>query len=222
MLKSIFLALVFLLPLASPVRAADLSPAETAQVLARLQEHRAKYPSLTADFTEEKTSHLLTKPLLSQGSVAFLAPNKFRYELRGANPSTRVSNGQKVWMYYPNFGAAELYILGQRAFFDHTIEALTAALNFQNASEFYRCTASRETDGYRLVLTPKSFELRHVLKQLTVLVDDDYKIAKTITDLPQGDEVVTTYHNQRAIAVPASTFEFTPPPNTTVTQPLGK
>ena len=32
-------------------------------------------------------------------------------------------------------------------------------------------------------------------------MDDDYKVQKTVTTLPKGDEVVTTYHNQRPTQV---------------------
>jgi chaperone LolA len=204
------------------VRAAELSPAETAQLLARLQEHRAKYPSLTADFIEEKTTHLLQKPLVSQGTLSFQIPNKFRRELRGSNPSIMVSNGQKVWIYYPNFKEAELYLLGQRPFFDDAIEALTAGLNFQHVAEFYRYTVTSEGDGYRLVLIPKSGGLRRILKELSVSVDATYKIDRTVAVLPKGDQVVTNYRNQKPTPLPASTFDYTPPTEAHISQPLSK
>src|SRR6516162_3416117 len=101
-----FLVLLFFLTLA--VRAAELTPAETQALLKNLQEHRAKYPSLSADFVEERTTHLLTKPLTSEGAIAFQIPNKFRREVRGNSPSLTVSNGQKLWIYYPSFKEAEL------------------------------------------------------------------------------------------------------------------
>jgi outer membrane lipoprotein carrier protein len=222
MLKLISTALFSLLFLLPALRAAELSPAETAQLLARLQEHRAKYPSLTADFSEEKTTHLLNKPIVSQGTLSFLAPNKFRRELRGNNPSTMVSNGQKLWIYYPNFNAAELYTLGQRAFFDDAIEALTAGINFQHVTEFYRTTAAHEAEGWHLVLIPKSGGVKRILKELIVWVDDDYKVQKTVAVLPKGDQVVTTYRNQRPTPVSPAIFDYTPPASAAISQPLGK
>ncbi len=223
MLKSVTAALIGSFLLSAPMaRAAELTPAETSQLLTHLQEHRAKFPSLVSDFTEEKTTHLLNKPLTSQGTLSFQAPNKFRRELHGANSSIMVSNGQKIWIYYPNFNAAELYTLGQRAFFDDAIEALTAGLNFQHVSEYYRVNASKEAEGYHLVLQPKSSGLKRILKELNVWVDNDYKIDKTIAILPKGDQVVTSYRNQRPTPVPASTFEYSPPAGATVSQPLGK
>src|SRR4051812_890036 len=218
----LLLLLLLLLVISAGARAADLPPVETAHLLANLQEHRTKSPSLTADFTEEKTSHLLQKPLVSSGTIAFQIPNKFRRELRGNNPSLMISNGQKLWTYYPNFKEAEVYNLGQRSFFDQAIEALTAGLNFHNVAEYYRYTASRDAGGYHLVLTPRSGSLKRILKEITVTVDDGYKISKTIAILPKGDQIVTTYRNQRPTPLSAGTFEFTPPPEAHVSTPLGK
>jgi outer membrane lipoprotein carrier protein len=218
---------VLLLALAGNVWAApsstdELSSAETAALLKKLAEHRAKFPSLTADFTEEKTTRLLNKPLLSQGTLAFQTPNSFRREIKGANPSVMISNGQKLWIYYPNFKQAELYQLGQRAFFDESIAALTAGLNFQDVTEHYTVRAYREEPGYRLVLTPKSGGLRRMLRELTVWIGEEFRMNKTVATLAKGDRIVTTYRNPKPRPLPASTFEFTPPPDAQVTQPLGR
>ena len=222
MLRSGLLLLLNLALFVPSLLAAELSTAETEALLNKLQQHRAKFPSLTADFTEEKTTHLLANPLTSKGTLAFQVPNKFRRELKGNSPSLTVSNGQKLWIYYPNFKEAELYTLGERAFFDDSIAALTAGLNFQNVAAFYRTQAFREAAGYRLVLAPKSGGLKRMLRELSVWVDDDFKIQRTEATLPKSDHITTTYRNQRPVALPASTFEFTPPPDAHISQPLGK
>jgi len=215
------LALLFLLTALS-VRAAELTPAETQALLKNLQEHRAKYPSLSADFVEDRTSHLLNKPLISEGNIAFQVPNKFRREVTGKSPSITVSNGQKLWIYYPNFKEAELYTLGQKAFFDDSIAALTAGLNFQRVDQFYTVKATRETQGYHLALTPRGSGLKRMVKELTVWVDDEFKIARSETILPKGDSIVTTYKNQRPTPLSPSIFDFTPPAEAHISQPLGK
>ena len=201
--------------------AGELSSAETAAVLKNLEEHRAKFPSLTADFTEQKTTHLLNKPLVTQGTLAFQTPNKFRREIKGANPSLTVSNGQKLWIYYPNFKQAELYQLGQRAFFDDTIAALTAGLNVHDVGDHYVVHAYREEPGYRFVLIPKTAGLKRMLRELTVWVGEGFRMEKSVAVLAKGDQVVTTYRNQRPAPLPASTFEFTPPSDAKTTEPLG-
>jgi outer membrane lipoprotein-sorting protein len=61
-----------------------------------------------------------------------------------------------------------------------------------------------------------------MVKELTVVVDAEFKIRRTETTLPKGDRLVTTYKNQRPAALPESTFDFTPPTDARVSQPLGK
>lgn len=201
---------------------AELNPADTAGLIARLKEHRAKVPSITADFSEEKVTRLLQKPLNTSGTIAFTAPNLFRREVRGTNRSTTVCDGKQLWIYYPNFKEAERYTLGERAFFDDSIAALTAGLNFTNIEDFYRYDAFREDKGYRLVLRPKTGGLKRLLKQLSVWVTDDFMIERTETLSPKDDRIVTTYRNQKAESVPASTFNFKPPAETKVSTPLGR
>jgi chaperone LolA len=216
------LLLSAVLALGATSAAAELNRDQTAALLRDLQAHRAKNPALTADFTEQKSSRLLAQPLVSQGTLAFQAPNRFRRELKGNNPSLTVSNGQRLWIYYPNFKEAELYQLGQRAFFDDAIAALTAGLNLQQVAEFYNIKAFREGDKHRLVLTPRTSGLRRMLRELTVSLEADFTIDRTEALLPKGDRIVTNYRNPRAAAHSAGTFEFTPPAGANVTQPLGK
>jgi chaperone LolA len=201
---------------------AELNSAETAGLIGRLKEHRAKFPSLTAEFNEEKVTRLLQKPLQMSGTIAFTAPNSFRREVRGTNPSTTVCDGKQLWIYYPNFKEAERYTLGERAFFDDSVAALTAGLNFSNIDDFYRYDAFREEKGYRLVLRPKTGGLKRLLKQLSLWVSDDFLIVRTETLSPKDDRIVTTYRNQKAEAVPASAFSFKPPADTKISTPLGR
>jgi outer membrane lipoprotein carrier protein len=217
-------ALAFaLFSLATFAGAADSFPkAETDALIARLKEHRAKFPSFTADFTEERSSRLLQKPLVTKGTLSFSAPGKFRRELTGDRPSLMVSNGERLWIYYPKFKEAELYVMGQRDFFDDTIAALTAGLNLDNVAAHYRINATREGEGFRFVLSPKSGNVRRVVREIAVVVSPDFVVQRTEATLPKGDRVVTHYRNQEPKALPASTFEFTPPSDANVTQPLGK
>jgi chaperone LolA len=205
-----------------PALSAELSAGETAELVGRLKEHRAKVPSLTAEFSEVKETRLLKEPLKTSGTIAFKGPNLFRREVRGARPSTTVCDGKQVWIYYPNFNEAERYTLGERDFFDDSIAGLTAGLNFSNIEDFYRYNAFREDKGYRLVLKPKSGGLKRILKQLSVWVTDDYAIARTETLSSKDDRIVTTYRNQKAETVPASAFSFKPPADAKVSTPLGK
>ena len=91
--------------------AQSLSEVDIRNLLARIAERRASSPDVRADFQEQKTIHLLNKPIVSSGKIWFHAPNKFRREIGGNSPSTTVSNGRDLWIYYPNFKSAEHYVL---------------------------------------------------------------------------------------------------------------
>jgi chaperone LolA len=221
-LRLLMAVLLALLGFAQRSVSAEMNAADTAALIARMKEHRMKFPSLTAEFTEEKSTRLLQKPLVTSGTIAFTAPNLFRREIKGANPSTTVCDGKQLWIYYPNFKEAEHYTLGQRSFFDDSLAALTAGLNFTNIEAFYRFEASREDKGYRFVLHPKTAGLKKLVQELSVWVTDDFLIARTEAVLPKGDRVTTNYRAQRAQAIPESTFEFQPPADTKVSTPLGK
>ena len=199
-----------------------LTPAEEKDLLAKLHGQRVQFPALTAEFTEERTTRLLSKPLTGTGTIAFQAPNKFRRELKGQSPSLTVCNGSELWIHYPKFQEAEHYTLGKRQFFDDSLAALTAGLNFQNVEKFFRVSPSREGAGYKIILTPKSGSLRQILTSLTVWLNADAIIEKTDAILPKGDRVATTYRNVRAAKQSGAKFDFTPPADTNVSTPLDK
>jgi outer membrane lipoprotein-sorting protein len=201
---------------------AEPTPGDEKALLARLSEQRAQFPAMTADFTEERTTRMLNKPLRSTGTIAFQSPNKFRRELQGSSPSLTVSNGSELWIYYPNFKEAEHYTLGQKQFFDDSLAALTAGLNFQDVERFFKVAPSREGDGWSIVLTPKSAGLRRLLTSLTVRLNADGAVERTEAILPKGDRVVTTYRNVRFVKSVDAGFDFKPPAGANVSTPLGK
>jgi len=205
-----------------PLPAAELTPADRAALLQQLRDVHAKQPDFQATFTEQRTSHLLNKPVTSEGSVSFSVPDKFRREVHTPSPSTTVSDGHTMWIYYPSFKEVEIYTLGQRSFFDESLAALTAGLNFEHIDEYYNFRAYREPTGYRLELTPKKPSLRRVVEQLVLFLSPDFLPSRTEITLPKGDHLSTVYHNAHRPALSLSLFEFTPPPDAHITHPLGK
>src|SRR5437868_5519569 len=107
------------------LQAQSLSPQDVKGVLARIRERRASAPHVQADFREEKTIHLMSRPIVSTGKVWFEPPAKFRREVRGNSPSLTVSDGRQLWIYYPNFNSAEHYQLGRRS----PVDAAIASIN---------------------------------------------------------------------------------------------
>src|SRR3982074_278602 len=117
---------------AAAIDAESLAPADIKALLGKIRERRATAPHVEADFREEKTIHLMARPIVSSGRVWFQPPDKFRREVKGNSPSITVSDGQQLWIYYPNFKSAEHYTLGKRSPLDSVIAGINTALNLEN------------------------------------------------------------------------------------------
>lgn len=204
--------------LVSITRAASLSEAELKNLLAAIRQNR----TTQADFQEERVIRLMKKPVLSSGTVWFQPPNKFRREVKGNSPSTSVSNGRELWIYYPNFQSAERYPLGKGSPLDATVAAINSALNLENIETSFNTTATKTGNGYELQLLPRTAAMKRAFQRLDIQVNDKFRVERTDMLLPNGDRIVTAYSNQTRTPIPSSTFEFKPPPGTQVTSPLGQ
>ena len=215
---------LFLLPclVALNVQADPLSQADLKALLGRIREKKAAAPQVQADFQEEKNVRMLNKPITSSGRIWFQAPNKFRREAHGNSPSTTVSDGQQLWIYYPKFHSAEHYSLGKRSPLDAGIAALTASLNLENVENLYHITGTQEADGYHLQLTPRNPSMKRFLQTFSIRLNNELQVVRTEMLQPSGDRLITTYSNETRAPISSSTFEFTPPAGTDVTTPLGK
>lgn len=224
-MKTIFLATIAFILMASLVKAEPLSPADVKNLLARIRQERAAAPQVQADFQEEKTMRLMNKPIVSSGRVSFQMPNKFRREVKGSSPSVTVSDGQQLWIYYSNFKSAERYPLGKRSPLDSVIAAINTALNLENVEASFHIAATKidaPKAGYELDLTPRSPSMKRMFQKLKVQINDDLLLQRTEMLQPNGDRIVTVYSSQTRAPIPAPTFEFTPPAGTEVSSPLGR
>jgi chaperone LolA len=202
--------------------AQELTADEQKVLIEKLQSQRTKQPAMTAEFTEQRTTRLVNKPIVSSGTIAFQAPDKFRREVKGSSPSLAVCNGRELWIYYPAFNEAERYTLGQRQIFDDSLAALTAGLNFEGVEKYFRISASKDGAGYSVSLVPKSSGLKKYITTLEVFIEADGTVKKTDATLPKGDRVVTTYRDAKSAKQSDAKFDFTPPAGVNVTTPLGK
>jgi outer membrane lipoprotein-sorting protein len=203
-------------------QAEPLSSTDLKNLLTRVREIRAAAPSVQADFREEKTLRLLTKPILNSGKVWFQAPNKFRRELKGNSPSLTVSNGRDLWIHYPNFKSAEHYALGKRSPVDAAIATINTALNLENVENTFSINGAKIDNGYELQLSPRAASMKRLFASFNLRLNRDFLAERTEMVQPNGDRVITIYSNQTRAPIAASMFEFTPPPGTEVTTPLGR
>src|SRR5205814_7232771 len=207
---------------ASIVRAQQLSDADVKNLLARIAERRASPPDVRADFQEQKTMRLLNKPIVSSGKIWFHAPNKFRREVVGNSPSVTVSNGHDLWIYYPNFKSAEHYSLGKRSPVDAAITTINTALNLKNVENNFSISGAKIDNRYALELSPRASSMKRLFTEFKLQLNAEFFAERTEMVQANGDRVVTTYSNQTRAPIPATLFEFSPPPGTEITTPLGR
>ena len=217
-MRTILLPILFGLALTCVAEGAPLSEPELKNLLAAIRQNR----STQADFQEQRVIRLMRNPVQSSGSVSFQPPNKFRREVKGNSPSITVSDGRDLWIYYPNFKSAERYSLGKGSPLDATVAAINSALNLENIESSFNVSATKSDNGHELALLPRTAAMKRVFQKLDLRINSEFRVARTDMLLPNGDRIVTTYSNQRRAAIPASTFEFKPPPGTEVTTPLGQ
>jgi outer membrane lipoprotein carrier protein len=208
-------ALLAFFALAVTAKTAPLSEADLKSLLAGIRQNR----TTQADFQEQRAIRLMKKPIVSSGTVWFQPPNKFRREVKGNSPSVTVSDGRQLWIYYPNFKSAERYPLGKGSPLDSTVAAINSALNLEN---IFQIKATKTDNGHELALIPRTASMKRVFQKLDLHINDQLRVDRTDMLLPNGDRIVTSYSNQTRAPIPASTFEFKPPPDTEVTTPLGQ
>jgi outer membrane lipoprotein carrier protein len=217
-MRTVFLSIVLFVALTCITKSAPVSEADLKNLLAGIRQNRITQ----ADFQEERVIRLMKKPILSSGKVWFQPPNKFRREVKGSSPSLTVSNGRQLWIYYPNFKLAERYPLGKGSPLDSTVAAINSSLNLENVENTFQIGATKTDIGYELTLLPRTASMKRVFQELDLRINNQLRVERTDMLLPNGDRIITTYSNQTRAPVPPSTFEFTPPPGTEVSTPLGQ
>jgi len=219
MRKLVLSILVGIAPLAcyaSPMTQSDID-----QLVQKLEALHNTQPSLQANFREERHLAMLKDPVVNEGKVWFTLPDKIRREIGGRTPSTTVTDGKKVSIYYPNYQQLEVYDLEKRPIIKDTMRALTAGLNFREVASYYGIQGSKNGSDYQLTLTPKTASVRKLLKSVDLTIDANLTPVRVVIQDNKGQVFTETYTNVRRETLPESTFEFAPPPGTKVSTPLG-
>jgi outer membrane lipoprotein carrier protein len=215
------LLLYVLLGIAPLVQASPLTQGDIDQLVQKLQALHNSQPSLQANFREERHLAMLKEPVVNEGKVWFTLPDKIRREIGGRTPSTTVTDGKKVSIYYPNYQQVEIYDLEKRPIIKDTLRALTAGLNFREVTNYYDIAGSKNGNEYQLTLTPKTAAVRKLVKTVDLTIDENLTPLRVVIQDSKGQMFTESYTNVRRDMLPASTFEFSPPPGTKVSTPLG-
>jgi outer membrane lipoprotein-sorting protein len=215
------LILVAILGIARLAYAAPMTQSDIDQLIQKLQAVHDSQPSLQANFREERHLAILKDAIVNEGKVWFTLPDKIRREIDGKTPSTTVIDGKKMSIYYPNYQQVEVYDLEKRPMLKDSLRALTAVLNFREVANFYELEGSREGKVYHIRLTPKTASVKKLVRSVDLTIDDNLTPQRVNIENGKGEKISVIYTNVRRDAIPEATFEFSAPPGTKVSAPLG-
>jgi outer membrane lipoprotein-sorting protein len=215
------LILLTLIGIAGVACASPMSQSDIDQLIQKLQALHNNQPSLQANFREERHLAMLKQPVVNEGKVWFTLPDKVRREIEGKTPSTTVIDGKKMSIYYPNYQQLEIYDLEKRPVIKDSLRALTAGLNFREIGSYYNVEGSKDGNDYHITLTPKTASVRKLVKSVDLTLNENLTPARVVVEDSKGQRFTITYTNVRRESIPESTFEFSAPPGTKVSTPLG-
>jgi len=149
--------------------------------------------TVTARFTEESTSALLTVPVVSRGTLAVVRPD--RVVMRYSEPPGRVLliDGDQLTLAWPAKGVHERSNIADarrrvdKYFVDKSPDELRR--NFTIAA---RVAADR--DAWQVSMTPTRSQIRQGLTGLTLWIDRPSLMLKTMRmEFPGGDSKTLTF-----------------------------
>ena len=205
---ALLIPLLFVLALASPVRAQELDT-----VVDGLESTYGKMNDLKADFTQVAKNKSLGQDVKAEGTVYLKKGGKMRWEYKSPSPQQIVSDGTYLWVYTPelnqvNKGDAPKALAGPAGSFLQGLGKVREefTVRFLNPAN--------KTDGSGrpvLDLTPK--KPTPLLTRLVLTLDPKDHVVRQAVLYDQLQNTVTMSFN-RVVVNPAlsdTLFAFTPP-----------
>lgn len=115
-------------------------------LIAQIIEKQRRIRTISADFTQEKHSAMLIRPLVSEGHFRFRAPDKVAWIYTGE--IQMVSDGMNLTIFYPELGEAEVIPV------KNSLIRLPLSFNLEEFRKHFTLIASEEEGIYKVVLTP--------------------------------------------------------------------
>jgi len=153
----------------------------SADILDDLKARQAKIRTVSANFTQEKKTKLLTKPIRTDGRFLYKQPDRIRWEYRGNINLQVIFNGKDIWLYYPDLKEADklsgLSQYGSLMQFD----VLTM-------SRDYTITARKEKAVILLKFSPK---MKGPISQIEMEIQEDAAFPRMVKLFDQNNEPTT-------------------------------
>ena len=178
-----FLLFSILLSIAASASATGQSESVLQEVMSKFSEVKIS----RANFKESKTYAFLSKPLLSEGRLSYVAPDHIQketlkphhefFEIKGGTLLISKADGKNNEMHLQNYPAIQAFAEAYRGVLSGDLKKL---------KRFYEIKFSGEFRQWVIVLIPRSGEVREYIEQL-VFEGRGGTIIKMITVETGGD-----------------------------------
>ena len=200
---------VFLAALALSM--AGLAHAATGPARQRLDAFAQGLHSLKGNFTQTLTDASGHGAKSSSGTLALEAPREFRWDTLSPYKQTIVADGSRVWLYDPELEQVTVRVQST----EEAHSPLTVITDLKQLDRDFKVTERGERDGLVwLRLTSKAKDPQFGYADLGF---DAAGLKRMVFEDQLGAITDIRFSNwQRNVDLPASTFNFTPPPGADV------
>lgn len=179
---------------------------------------------LTADFTEEKFTVLLKKPMISKGRVRAIG-SRTRWDTKSPHPSTMFTNETEVAIYFPDRKTVEIYPIDRRLqpLVVSPIPRVATLRRHFDMEELPAEGDDASTDHQMLLkLIPKNETIAEHVEDVRVRIDTQLGLADRVEVTgSDGDRTVITFTNLRTnVGLSEDDVAQNYPPGTKRTHPL--
>ena len=167
--RPIWRLLLFSLVLIAAPRAYADPPGLMSWGLPQLMAGMREVRSATARFSERKFDRLLKQPLLSSGTLIYVAPDQLQKETLAPVPSRLTVKGDHLTVVQPD-GKTRVLLLSEYPALGALIESARATLAGDGATltRYYVLTLTGDARGWSLLLEPRDARLRAILTSIRI------------------------------------------------------
>jgi outer membrane lipoprotein-sorting protein len=179
--------------MALPAMAArPVDPNSLDEVIKRVQEYQKKTNTMQADFKQEKTLALLSKPEVSTGRFTYQKPNNVLWTYDAPKRVTMLIANGMMTTYYPDLNKAEQ--IEVKRYQDRIFKYMGASGALDELATYFNFTFSNRADqpAFLLDLDPKSKSIAKRVKHIRIWIDKKSYLT-TKFEYTEGDGDTTRY-----------------------------
>jgi outer membrane lipoprotein carrier protein len=212
---------------ARPASRSKKAPGEARNVAAAVQSFYDQTRNVAADFYQTYVHKLYKRTDRSKGKVVFQKPGKMRWDYALPNGKIIVSDGQRLLVYEPGEQGEQGQMMIQKmneAQLPQALSFLTGSGRLEESFGFRLLDPKREGYPSGQVLELKPLEPSPHFKRILFYVESNPRLRGLVRRVlivdPEGNRNRFDFSNLRFNhEVPASLFDYLPPPGTRVISP---